>query len=71
MENLVRVLQVHYENGLCTPPPSNPETMSNPFCFLGLVQIIDDVLLRHKCILKFGVQSEVKIPKYNCYNRFM
>ena len=37
---------------------------------MGLVQRIDDVLLRHKCILKFGVQSEVKIPKYNCYNHF-
>jgi len=46
VENWIRVLQVHYENGLCTPP-RRLRYRTDLFVIMGLVQRIYDVLLRH------------------------
>merc|ERR1719491_2119804 len=45
------------------PPPRRLRYRTNLFVIVGLVQRIDDVLLRHNCILKL-CPVRVEIPKY-------
>ena len=50
------------------PPPRRLRYRTNLFVIVGLVQRIDDVLLRHNCILEFGVQSELGFQNIIAYN---
>jgi len=56
------------------PPPRRLRYRTNLFVIVGLVQRIDDVLLRHNCILncilKF-VSSQSWNPKYYCLQPFL
>jgi len=45
------------------PPPRRLRYRTNLIVIMGLVRRIDDVLLRHSCILKF-VSIRFEIPKY-------
>ena len=52
------------------PPPRRLRYRTNFFVFMGLVQRIDDVLLRYN-VSWSRCPVRVEIPKYNCYNHFM
>ena len=69
LENLVRVLQVHYENGLCTPPPRRLRYRTNLF----VIWVWYKEMMTYCCVIMYlevWCPVRVEIPKYNCYNGF-